>query len=170
MKVSIAKIKANPLSALDFSFAERLSPSAYGYDGFSLEGPLTVRGRLENRGDGAFAAELSWQGVVIRQCGRCGQQFSAPVSGSAQVRFTVDDMADAEGEDQLWPIDNDEADLAQAALSEIWFHEPMQPLCRPDCRGLCPVCGVDLNQHSCSCQVAEIDPRWEKLKDLKFEQ
>ena len=45
----------------------------------------------------------------------------------------------------------------------------MQPLCRPDCRGLCPVCGVDLNQQSCSCGKDDIDPRWEKLKNLKFE-
>ena len=169
MKVNIAKIKANPQSALDFSLAEPVDAQAYGYEEFIVEGPLTASGRLVNSGEGSFAAAISWSGVIAQQCGRCGKYFSTPVSGSLDARFTLEASDDAEGEDQLWPIRNDEADLAEAVLNEIWFSCPMQPLCRPDCRGLCPVCGIDLNQHSCSCRQDEIDPRWEKLKSLKFD-
>ena len=169
MRVSIAKIKANPLSALDFSLTEDVSADSYGYRDFSVSGPLTVSGRLQNSGDGSFSADLSWSGEIVQQCGRCGKPFSTPVEGRAETRFTLADRADADGEDQLWPIREDQADLAEAVLNEIWFRCPMQPLCRPDCRGLCPVCGVDLNQQSCSCGKDDIDPRWEKLKNLKFE-
>lgn len=169
MKVSIAKIKANPLSALDFSLTDEVSAASYGYGDFSVEGPLSVSGRLENSGGGSFSADVSWNGSIAQQCARCGKLFSRPTSGQARFRFTLDQAADTQGEDQLLPIRDDQADLAEAVLSEIWFHCPMQPLCRPDCRGLCPVCGVDLNQHSCTCGGEDTDPRWEKLKDLKFQ-
>ena len=169
MKVSIAKIKAKPHSALDFSLAEPVNAAAYGYDEFSVTGPLSVSGRLKNDGGGSFSAELEWRGSIVQQCGRCGQPFTAPVSGSLRTSFTLDGQADAAGEDQRWTVVDDEADVAEAVLNEIWFHCPMQPLCRPDCRGLCPVCGADLNQSSCTCGQDDIDPRWEKLKSLKFE-
>ena len=169
MKVSIAKIKANPQSATDFSLTGQLDAAAYGYEEFSLDGPLTVSGRLVNSGSGRFAAALSWQGSLIQQCARCGRSFTAPTSGQLETDFTLTPTADTEGEEQIWPIRDDEADVAEAVLNEIWFHCPMQPLCRPDCRGLCPVCGADLNQRSCSCVQEDIDPRWEKLKSLKFE-
>jgi uncharacterized protein len=43
---------------------------------------------------------------------------------------------------------------------------PLKPLCREDCKGLCPICGIDLNKSVCSCVKRETDPRWEKLKGL----
>ena len=44
---------------------------------------------------------------------------------------------------------------------------PMKPLCKPDCKGLCPSCGKDLNLGACGCTHETIDPRWEALKALK---
>ncbi|MBQ3561654.1 MAG: DUF177 domain-containing protein, partial [Oscillospiraceae bacterium] len=43
---------------------------------------------------------------------------------------------------------------------------PFQLLCREDCKGLCPVCGSDLNEKTCNCNQKQIDPRLEKLKML----
>jgi uncharacterized protein len=42
----------------------------------------------------------------------------------------------------------------------------MHPLCRPDCQGLCPVCGKDRNVESCQCQTEWVDPRLSGLKAL----
>jgi uncharacterized protein len=42
---------------------------------------------------------------------------------------------------------------------------PLHVLCRPDCRGLCPTCGQNLNEEPCSCQP-EPDPRWSVLQGL----
>jgi len=44
---------------------------------------------------------------------------------------------------------------------------PLKPLCRPDCRGLCPLCGQDLNEGECGCKREAPDSRWEKLKALR---
>jgi uncharacterized protein len=43
---------------------------------------------------------------------------------------------------------------------------PAKPLCSENCKGLCPVCGTDLNRSTCSCAKKDIDPRWDQLKGL----
>jgi uncharacterized protein len=45
---------------------------------------------------------------------------------------------------------------------------PLAPRCKDDCKGLCPVCGIDKNEAECQCVVKQMDPRWEKLKTLKL--
>ena len=46
---------------------------------------------------------------------------------------------------------------------------PAAPLCRDDCAGLCPSCGIDLNQFTCSCDMSIPDPRWDALRELTFD-
>jgi uncharacterized protein len=48
----------------------------------------------------------------------------------------------------------------------ITLSTPMKPLCSPDCKGLCPTCGIDLNIEACTCEVKKNDPRWDPLKKL----
>ncbi|HZK43254.1 MAG TPA: DUF177 domain-containing protein [Syntrophomonadaceae bacterium] len=58
-------------------------------------------------------------------------------------------------------------DIKPIVQEMILLHLPMRMLCRKDCQGLCVICGVDKNNEKCTCKVDEIDPRWEKLKDLQ---
>jgi uncharacterized protein len=57
-------------------------------------------------------------------------------------------------------------DLGPLLREQAWVDIPMKPLCRPDCQGLCPQCGADLNHESCECDRTEIDPRLAILRDL----
>jgi len=50
---------------------------------------------------------------------------------------------------------------------QILLALPMVPRCGDDCRGLCPVCGIDLNTESCGCSTGEVDPRWSLLVSMK---
>jgi uncharacterized protein len=43
---------------------------------------------------------------------------------------------------------------------------PMKPLCRPDCQGLCPVCGKNRNREQCDCKAEWVDPRLAELRKL----
>ncbi len=60
-------------------------------------------------------------------------------------------------------------DTAPIVLEQLQLNIPMRALCRPDCRGLCPRCGADLNERGgeCSCAGSEPDPRWAALASLK---
>jgi len=57
-------------------------------------------------------------------------------------------------------------DLTEAVRQYRLLAAPMQPLCRPDCAGLCPVCGQNLNESSCACPHDEYDPQWSVLAKL----
>lgn len=57
-------------------------------------------------------------------------------------------------------------DLSEAVRQYVFLALPMQPLCRPDCAGLCPRCGQDLNAGPCNCPPTPLDERWAALAQL----
>ncbi|MEO8263883.1 MAG: YceD family protein [Ilumatobacteraceae bacterium] len=64
-------------------------------------------------------------------------------------------------------IVGDQIDLAEMVRENILLDAPLAPVCRPDCAGLCPTCGIDLNTATCDCVTAVVDPRWEALSHLE---
>jgi uncharacterized protein len=69
-------------------------------------------------------------------------------------------------ESQLLVPANHQIDLAPLAREYMLLDMPITPLCRPDCQGLCPVCGANRNRENCGHQPDPIDPRFSALKDL----
>jgi uncharacterized protein len=66
-----------------------------------------------------------------------------------------------------FPIENDQIDLRPLVRETVLLELPDAPLCSADCRGLCPVCGVDRNATACSCSTEARDPRWSALDALR---
>lgn len=127
------------------------------------EAPVRVALTLQSYAGGVSATgtvEAPWHGV----CRRC----STPVLGITRVavRERFEDAA-GPGDDEAYPIDHDVVDLAPLARDAILLDLPLAPLCREDCAGLCPRCGIDRNEESCQCS-AEPDPRWATLDGLRF--
>jgi uncharacterized protein len=60
----------------------------------------------------------------------------------------------------------DAIDLAEVMREQFYLAMPMKPLCKPDCQGLCPVCGGNRNRERCACRADWVDPRMEPLKKL----
>ena len=60
-------------------------------------------------------------------------------------------------------------DLSQAVREQILLSVPASPLCREDCKGLCPRCGKDLNDGDCGCDRKAIDPRWSALEGIQLD-
>jgi uncharacterized protein len=83
-------------------------------------------------------------------------------TGSDEREIEEDDLSTAFYE-------NDEIDLGQLMREQFYLSVPMKPLCQDDCRGLCPVCGTNLNRGTCECKRDWADPRLAVLKNLKHE-
>ncbi len=66
------------------------------------------------------------------------------------------------------PLVGQELELAPVIREQLLLAIPMVRRCREDCRGLCPRCGANLNQGDCGCPSAPVDPRWEKLQQIKL--
>jgi uncharacterized protein len=113
------------------------------------------------------------EGTLRDTCGRCLGPAETPVRVHVEEEYlpTVDVTTGM----PLPKVDDDAAflidehhhlDLTEAVRQALVLSQPMQMLCRPECAGLCPQCGVDLNQESCACPSAETDPRWSVLGRL----
>ena len=111
--------------------------------------------------------------VVTGRCSRCLPELTAPVVLPFQEEYWP--TADATTGAMLPPPDDPEAflidphqilDLTEAIRQYRVMAEPMQPLCKPDCLGLCPRCGYNLNQGLCGCPRQDADARWLGLTEL----
>ncbi|MFH0847466.1 MAG: DUF177 domain-containing protein [Chloroflexota bacterium] len=107
-------------------------------------------------------------------CARCLAEFVCPLTLDIEEEYfpTIDIVSGnpvkSEGEPGAFTIDEHHVlDLSEAVRQYALTAVPIKPLCRPDCAGLCPVCGKDLNPGVCNCVRTEIDPRWSKLIELK---
>ena len=61
---------------------------------------------------------------------------------------------------------DDVIDLGEVMREQFFLALPMKPLCRPDCKGLCPICGANRNRQQCECREEWVDPRLAGLKNL----
>ena len=169
MRLSISKIKQQPAATLRYQLTdEQLDPAAYGYSEFRFAAPLVFDGQATNRGGGLFEVTGGYQTSLQLICSRCLNAFTLPLSGEIKALYGSSPEEETEGELAVHSFSGDNIDLDELLLSEINFALPMQPLCKEDCRGLCPECGTDLNHGACSCAKEQIDPRWEKLAYFKF--
>lgn len=105
-------------------------------------------------------------------CARCLEPVPTPLLVELEEIFvsTVDVLTGhalvMEEEDRaLWIDDHHILNLSEVLRQAVMVSAPMHVLCRPDCRGLCPTCGENLNTGSCLCQP-EPDARWAPLKSL----
>jgi uncharacterized protein len=104
-------------------------------------------------------------------CARCLEPAQIDLSMPILTTFTrgadEPEAIDDEDEDVDYStFEGDEIDLGELFREQMLLAVPMTPLCREDCKGLCPQCGQDRNQGSCTC-TQPTDPRWESLKGLK---
>ena len=109
-------------------------------------------------------------------CSRCLEPFTSPVDASFDLRYqphalnTGNDEREIEEDDLSTAFyENDEIDLGQLMREQFYLSVPMKPLCQDDCRGLCPVCGTNLNRGTCDCKQDWEDPRLAVLRNLKHE-
>ncbi len=71
-------------------------------------------------------------------------------------------------DDEAYPLSGDFVDLLPLVHDAVLLELPIAPLCRPECAGLCPNCGIDRNEATCAC-APEPDSRWATLDALRFE-
>lgn len=119
-----------------------------------------------SRPSGGFAFRLRFPVHLEGPCMRCLE----PAQLDLEVEAREVDQADTEDEELRSPyVDEGELELSRWAHDAILLALPTQLLCRPDCAGLCPICGESLNDNPGHHHDEAPDPRWAKLNDLKLE-
>ncbi|HTQ81364.1 MAG TPA: DUF177 domain-containing protein [Thermoanaerobaculia bacterium] len=140
-------------------------------------GPVAWRGQVVYADPGFFLrGHLSYDQTV--SCNRCLTPIHEPVSAEVELMILVERPAGGGShggsehelkEEDLGTLtlEGEILDTHPIILEQVQLNVPMKPLCRPDCQGLCPVCGIDRNTGSCSCEERTADTRWAPLAALK---
>ena len=140
-----------------------LNATDLGVDDDRIAGLVAIELEAVSSIDGIVVAgsiSTPWLGP----CRRC----LTDVTGTAQIAVDEvyqDDVSDHEA----FPIEGDQIDMAPAVREYVLLELPDGPLCRDDCAGICPICGIDRNQATCECDLTVRDDRWAALDDLKLD-
>jgi len=126
--------------------------------------PVVVKGRLSSAGDGRFYFSGRISGSVELPCRLCLLDVEVPVE--EEVHFLLAETGAEEAEDPdvfLYEPSARNLDL-RAAVRETWLlTAPAFVQCTEECKGLCAVCGTNLNESSCNCTPTKADTRWDAL-------
>ena len=102
---------------------------------------------------------------TVMPCDRCGESTRRDWSRDFS-HVLVRELGDEQDDDTYVVVSDERLDLEELLREDILLELPSKYLCSPDCKGLCPKCGKNLNEGDCGCEAEEIDPRLEVLKSL----
>jgi uncharacterized protein len=136
--------------------------------------PVNVTGKVRRSNTEVFVnGHIETRAQV--ECDRCLQQIETPVNADFDLQYitgtdyestaavaaelTEDDLSVA-------VFDGAAIDVDEIVKEQILLAVPTRMLCRSDCKGICPDCGIDKNTGDCACATEEVDPRWAALKNL----
>ena len=145
---------------------EMTEVSIYG-EAFEILEKSPVNLTFTNLGKGRASVEGQVEFVFAMNCDRCLK----PVEEKREICFTREvwapDMAADSSiyEEQLF-MEGFQMNVEDLLISEIVTSWPMKILCKPDCKGICPKCGRDLNTGTCDCDTFVPDPRMAVIKDI----
>lgn len=139
-------------------------PFAYSFimDDCEIREPVKVSGVVENR---AGVVTLTADTVLEYEtvCDRCLKSLSRKVQ--KQFTHTLVSSLNDEDNDDFILVEDMHFNLDELLREDILLNIPVKELCTPDCKGLCPMCGADLNIAACSCKPP-VDPRLAVLQTL----
>ncbi len=141
-------------------------------DAYRIAAPVELdfdihKDKAKFRLDGTLRTELELP------CSRCLEPFRLPVEAPFDLTYLPASEMSTEHERELQDEDvetsyyrDDQIDLNELMREQFYLTLPMKPLCREDCKGLCPQCGTNLNTGTCECATAWVDPRLASLKNI----
>ncbi|WP_458861697.1 YceD family protein [Acidaminobacterium chupaoyuni] len=162
MKLNLRDVLASDDQRISFDYSIDLSQEEINFE-FPFQQPVRVTGSLENKAD-VFWLNAKVETMVSTVCARCAKPMEYEKNLEISLVIAQNDNGDVS--DDTYIVDSDTFELDEIIHEELILSMEMAVLCKPDCKGLCPKCGHDLNEGDCGCNRKEIDPRLAKLQEL----
>ena len=127
-----------------------------------------VKLEIENLGSRKVKIGVETKVVLSVPCDNClaEQRVEIPVSSEVEVDFNQSEEDRVNDLNETAYIDGYDLDVDRLVYEEILLGFPMKVLCQEDCKGICKVCGANLNQGECGCVRTEPDPRMSVIRDI----
>jgi uncharacterized protein len=161
MRLDLREMIGVPGHALPFDYAPDLTRVL---DGSLIEVLGTPRAVGQVRNDaGALSLNATVEAVFRAVCARCLAEF--PYTVRLELYAALSESDEARDDPELYYVGGGTLDADEVIVTELILSAETVPLCSPDCEGLCPDCGKNLNEGECACKKAT-DPRLAVLEQL----
>jgi len=156
-------------------FARTFEPEEVASDAgtYQIVAPVALEFDIHKDKD-KFRLEGHLRAELELACSRCLEPYRFVVDADFDQRYLPASAASSDPDREVQEDDletsyysDDQIDLAELMREQFYLALPMKPLCRDDCRGLCPQCGTNLNAGTCDCSPVWEDPRLAALKAIK---
>jgi uncharacterized protein len=112
---------------------------------------------------------------MILECGRCLEEYACDIEAPVELWVMIRGAGEATAPEERENVIEIQAgaryvDLTENIRTELMVLMPLKQVCQPDCKGLCPACGTNLNVRQCTCRIEAHDDRWDALKKLREKQ
>lgn len=160
MRLNLREVVSSPGNSAQFDFKLDLTDMDFG--NARCAEPIDVSGVVSNNA-GILKLDVHMQYTLNCLCSRCAIDFSR-VENKAAEALLADSPEDRDDPD-YFPLEGDEIDLDEVVTTLFVLDMDSKFLCKEDCKGMCPRCGKNLNEGSCTCRKA-VDPRLAVLEQL----
>lgn len=161
LKITGAKVELN--CEAGFDCVEFLGES------YRFAQPLTITGEIYNNGQ-TLTLDAHVKGTMQTECSRCLKEINVDVDFDIEEFLSRAEEGKDTDEEEVILFDGHEVELDDIVLDRFKMNLEGSYLCSEDCKGLCPMCGHDLNEGDCGCNREYIDPRWQALADILKQQ
>lgn len=160
MNISILDFKNGVIKQKAFDYIIELEKRELGHE-IVTNPRFEVAGTID-KFNNLFEMKFAYKAQVKYECTRCREESYMDIAGEAVYDLLEEDFK------EFGSIFNDETtiNLDKAIFDEVYMNLPPRLLCKPDCKGICSGCGMHLNSEDCVCESKNIDPRFDKLKNL----
>ena len=159
MRINIKQLRSGEVSSLPFEFKTDISDIEP-----TMASEVTISGEVRVLA-GVLLLSMKAEGERNLVCDRCAKEFKRVTSVPFESCI-VDHLDNDTDEDDFIVCEGDELDLSELAVSIFILGFDSKNLCSEECKGLCQICGANLNEQACNCKDESIDPRLEILSQL----
>lgn len=169
MFITLEALEDGPLQFDEVFAANEID---YAVEGLRQTAPLHIQGTAS-----AIQREIHVRGdlstMVESECARCLDLVSLPVKREFDLYYQplverpeAEELLVPKGEEELGFYSGEGLLLEDVAKEQVLLSLPMRAICREQCKGLCPTCGINRNRETCECKATDGDPRWAALKNI----
>jgi uncharacterized protein len=169
MKIDVSKMTGTDGASIEVElegYLSELSGSEETHEECVFGEPVRFKGSVINNG-GILKLKGQLATVYKAKCVNCLKEIDGVIDIRIDEDFVKSGAKDIENMD-VFTYEGNVINPEKAFYDNIVLSIPMRHLCRDNCKGICPVCGVNLNEVQCNCSLQYADSRFDALKDFKI--
>ncbi len=165
MVVNVARMLMTDNYEMDIDTQLEIQAFELGGINYIVEQPVKVEGSLSSM-RGNLHLNIKVSGEIKTNCYRCANVIKKEFTHFIKEAFKNENYSEKETSTDLINIQGNEINIGQIVANNILLNLEMRYLCKSECKGLCPICGKNLNIEKCECKKNNIDDRLKILENF----